>query len=91
MPGQFFFFSPKLIPCKEKMWIELANSMDLENATRVLKEGWREPRSPMTHTWLFFCKLYPNISTVFSAPKVQCSLRSSFKTPHISPVSLFLP
>lgn len=54
MPAQFFFFSSKLIPCKEEMWTELANSLDLlENPTRVLKEGWREPRSAMMDTWLF--------------------------------------
>lgn len=29
MPGQFLFLSSKLIPCKEKIWIELANSLDL--------------------------------------------------------------
>lgn len=33
MPGQFFFPSSKLIPCKEKMWVELANALDLESPT----------------------------------------------------------
>lgn len=30
MPGQFFFLSSKLIPCKKKMWVQLTSSLDLE-------------------------------------------------------------
>lgn len=30
MPGHFFLLSSKLLPCKKKIWIELANSLDFQ-------------------------------------------------------------